>query len=629
MSIENMDTKNGGRSWQPALILSALGVVYGDIGTSPLYAIRECFWGSHAQAVTYENVLGVLSLIIWSLVLVVSVKYLGFVMRVSNKGEGGILALLALLMPERSRPNRRTAVILTLGICGAGLLYGDGVITPSLTVLSAIEGLNVATKVFEPYVVPIAAGILIGLFALQRHGTARVGTAFGPVMVLWFFTLVVLGVRGILMAPQVLLAFNPLHAIHFFSHNGWLGFGVLGAVFLVVTGSEALYADMGHFGIAPIRHGWFGLVLPSLLVNYLGQGALLLRHPSLAENPFYSLAPSWGLYPLVALSTLAAIIASQALISGAFSLTMQAVQLGFLPRMSVLHTSPDLRGQIYVPAVNWMLLLGCLLLVAGFGASSRLAAAYGIAVTFTMVITTLLFALAVRHLYGWELWKVSLLTVLFLAVDLAFTGANLLKVAHGGWVPLVMGLAVFTVMTTWRAGRRRLREKLSGSILPIEQFLEDMKHAKRARVPGLAVFMAGNPDGTPLALLHNLKHNRVLHERNVLLNISIRESARVDPAERLKVEHLSPDFLRITAAYGFMEDPDVPRLLASCQEEGFDWQKATFFLSSEAIVPSRNPRLRPWRAWLFGVLSRNAQKATAFFRLPPNRVVELGMQIEL
>jgi KUP system potassium uptake protein len=614
-----------------ALTVGALGVVYGDIGTSPLYALRECFLtGSHLAA-TPDNVLGVLSLILWAIILLVAVKYIGFVMQANNHGEGGILSLLALALPNREKPGRTGSFLLGLGIIGAGLLYGDGIITPSLTVLSAVEGLNVATPMFEHYVAAITVIILIGLFVIQRHGTGKVGGAFGPVMAIWFITIAVLGVRGILLEPSVLKAVNPWYGCVFLATDPKLAFVVLGAVVLAVTGAEALYADMGHFGAKPIRQAWYGLVMPSLFLNYLGQGALILHTPEAKENPFFLLAPSWALYPLVGLATLAAIIASQALISGVFSLTMQAVQLGFLPRMLVTHTSAEQRGQIYVPHANWTLMISCIVLVLGFGSSSRLAAAYGIAVTLTMITTTILFYYAARLLWKWSEAKAGVFVVFFLIIELAFCSANLLKVAHGGWVPLVLGAVVFVLMSTWRSGRRLLREKLQASTLPLDAFLADLHTFKTARVSGTAVFMSGNPQGAPLALLHNLKHNKVLHERNVLLTIIIKEVAHVPQKERIQVDKLQEGFLRVTGIYGFMDRPLIPELLEQCAQFDlkFEMSKTTFFLSSESIIPGHKRGMMRWRKYLFSLMSRNSQRATAYFNLPPNRVVELGMQVEM
>ncbi len=626
-----MKQESSGRAQQVALTVAALGVVYGDIGTSPLYAMRECFHASHGIPPTQANVLGVLSLILWSLFLIVSLKYLSFVLRADNRGEGGILALMALAVPNRADGRKRTRLLLTLGVFGAGLLYGDGVITPTMTVLSAVEGLNVATRAFEPYLVSLTVVILIGLFVIQRHGTGRVGRAFGPVMVVWFLVLGFLGIRGLLLEPKVLWALNPLWGLRFLLEGGWTGFVVIGSVFLAVTGAEALYADMGHFGIKPIRQAWFVLVLPGLVLNYLGQAALVLQDPTTVENPFYRLAPSWAQYPLVALATAAAVIASQALITGVYSLTMQAVQLGFLPRLAVTHTSSQQRGQIYVPFANAMLMVACISLALGFGSSSRLAAAYGIAVTLTMVITTLLFAVVAHQRWNWPAWKVLVWTSLFLGLELAYCGANMLKVSQGGWVPLVLGGVLYLIMATWRRGRELLRERLKRTIVPLDLLMSDLQTYNLTRVPGTAVFMAGDSRGAPLALLHNLKHNSVLHERNVILTIVTSEEARVEASRRATVEDLGMGFVRIIGHYGFMERPDVPELLDISRKQNlvFDLQRTTFFLSSETILPGKTPGMPRWRARLFALLARNAQRTTAFFSLPPNRVVELGMQIEM
>jgi KUP system potassium uptake protein len=592
--------------------------------------MRECFHGTHPIQPTRGNVFGVLSLFFWSLVIIVSIKYLIFVMRANNKGEGGILALLSLAFPERESGSRTRLWFVSLGVFGAALLYGDGMITPVISVLGAIEGLNVATPVFEPYIVPITAAILVGLFSFQSIGTGRVGFIFGPIMLLWFATITVLGIRGIARAPEVLAALNPLHAIRFFPANGFLGFIVLGAVFLCVTGAEALYADMGHFGIHPIRRAWFWIVLPALLLNYFGQGALVLTNPEAARNPFYFLAPEWGVYPLVILATTAAVIASQALIAGAFSLTMQAIQLGYFPRLVIQHTSHAERGQIYMPQVNWTLMLACVGLVIGFGSSSNLAAAYGIAVSLTMVITTCLFYFAARHLWGWSPWLAGLEVAIFLTVEVAFLGANGLKIGHGGWFPIVVGAVVFTLMSTWKTGRKILRDKLAASSLPYDLFLSDVKANPPLRVPGTAVFMSGSAEGTPVALLHNLKHNKVLHDRVIILTVATRDIPYVNETDRLKVEKSESGFYRIMGYFGFMEEPNVPRLLQLCQKEGIEFheEETTFFLSRETIIPTRLPGMALWRERLFATMSRNAQHATTFFRLPVNRVVELGMQVE-
>jgi KUP system potassium uptake protein len=617
--------------YQSGLVLGALGVVYGDIGTSPLYALRECFYGSSRVPVTHDNILGVLSLFFWSLMIIVSVKYLLFVMRANNKGEGGDLALLALAFPDRENPTRGTGYAILLGVFGAALLYGDGMITPAVSVLGAIEGLTVATPVFQDYIVPITVLIIVGLFSFQRIGTGTVGSIFGPIMLVWFVVISILGIRGITNAPEVLLAFNPLYGIRFLVTNGWIGFVVLGAVFLCVTGAEALYADMGHFGIRPIRRAWFWFVFPALLLNYLGQGALLLKNPAAAANPFYFLAPSWAIYPLVLLATAAAVIASQALISGAYSLTMQAIQLGYFPRLVIQHTSHAEKGQIYMPQVNWTLMVMCVGLVVGFRTSSNLAAAYGIAVTLTMSITTILFFFAAQRLWGWSAWLAGLVCSVFLVIEVAFLSANGLKIAHGGWFPLVVGAVIFTLMSTWKTGRKILRAKLAASSLPYDLFLDDVKANPPVRVPGTAVFMSGSAEGTPMALLHNLKHNKVLHERVVILTVATRDVPFVGEAERVKLQKSEHGFYRIVGYFGFMEEPDVPRLLWLCEKEGLDFkpEQTTFFLSRETIIPTKMPGMTLWREGLFAAMSRNAQHATTFFRLPANRVVELGMQVEL
>jgi len=613
------------------LMLGALGVVYGDIGTSPLYALRECFHGRHSVTPTSDNVIGVLSLIFWSLLIIVSVKYLVFVLRANDKGEGGILALLSLAVPDSRKKLRLRTWLIALGMFGAALLYGDGIITPSISVLSAVEGLKVATPAFERYVVPITIVILVVLFSFQCAGTGRVGAIFGPIMIVWFVTLALLGLREILHEPGVLVAFNPWYGLRFLLAEGWLGFTVLGAVFLVVTGGEALYADMGHFGVKPIRRDWFGLVLPALMLNYLGQGALLLENATFAENPFYNLAPGWMLYPLVALATLATVIASQALISGAFSLTMHALQLGYLPRMNIRHTSSTTRGQIYMPHINWLLMLACIGLVLGFKSSSNLAAAYGIAVTLTMMITSVLFFFAAQKQFGWNKTKAAVICGIFLIIETAFFGANALKITHGGWFPLVIGALLFTCMATWRTGRDLLRRRLQSSSLPIEAFLDSLDQTPPVRVKGNAVFMTGNRDGTPLALLHNLKHNHVLHERVVLLTIEVQEVARIDPEQRIEINRLGRGMFQLIGRYGFMDQPQVVDLLESCGAQGLDLRlsNTSFFLSRERIVPSDSRRMARWREWLFAVMSRNAQPATEYFGVPPGRVVELGMQVKI
>ncbi len=610
------------------LCLASLGIVYGDIGTSPLYALRECFYGEHAVPPNSANVLGVLSLIVWSLVLIISVKYLILILRADNRGEGGILALATLV----SDVARRGKLLLLLGLFGAALLYADGMITPAISVLSAVEGLHVATPFFDPYVVPAAIVILVGLFLFQSRGTTTVGRIFGPITVLWFVTIAALGIQHMLQAPQVLAALNPLHAITFFVDNGTQGFVVLGSVFLAVTGGEALYADIGHFGTAPIRITWFAVVLPSLILNYFGQGALLLVDPSAAENPFYRMAPSWALFPLVLLATAAAIIASQAIISGAFSLTMQAIQLGYIPRLRVNYTSARVIGQIYVPIVNWALMLAAVGLVIGFQTSTHLAAAYGVAITTTMLITTILFYFVARKRWHWPLWLVLPIEVFFISIDLAFFGANMLKVLHGGWFPILISAGILFLMLTWRKGRRVLREHIGNVCLPLDDFLPSLRDQNIRRVPGTAVFMSGNRFGTPFALLHNLKHNKVLHETVALLTVRTEEVPYLsDEKKRVEAEELAEGFWRVVVHYGFMERPDVPAALALLNEPKltFSPMRTTFFIGRETILAKRKLDLSQWRGSVFAWMTRNAGDVTSYFNIPPNAVVELGARVEL
>ena len=616
-----------------ALAVGALGVVYGDIGTSPLYALRECFLGEHGVDVSHANVLGVLSLIFWSLIILVSIKYLSFVLRADNKGEGGILALLALAFPDRktTQTSRLANIMIICGLFGTALLYGDGIITPAISVLSAVEGLNVTTTFFEPYIIPITVAILVALFSVQRFGTGRVGKVFGVVTVIWFIALAALGLRGILMAPRILAALNPMHGLHFFIENGWKSFAVLGSVFLAVTGAEALYADMGHFGRKPIRLAWFVIVLPALTLNYFGQGALLLEHPNAAQNPFYMLAPNWAIYPMVILATAATVIASQALISGAFSLTMQAVQLGYFPRLRIEHTSSMEKGQVYIAQVNWWLMLACIGLVIGFRSSSNLAAAYGIAVTMTMLITTMLFFFAAQRLWNWSKARALLVCVPFLAIELAFFGANALKVMHGGWFPIVIGIVVFTLLSTWKTGRRLLGEKLQRATIPLSMFFEDVAANPPTRVRGTAIYLSGRTGSVPLSLLHNLKHNKVLHKRVVFLTITAHETSHIEEEDRIEVEDLQNGFYRVVGHFGFMEDPDVPKLLERCNEKGLDLNanEFSYFLSKETLIPTPGRGMMVWREVLFSIMARNATSASSFFKLPPNKVVELGMQVEI
>jgi KUP system potassium uptake protein len=613
------------------LSLAAFGVVYGDIGTSPIYAIRESFLKEHGVAPIPANVLGVLSLIFWSLILVISIKYLIFIMRADNRGEGGILALTSLVTPVGALRGGRW-ILISLGLFATALLYGDGMITPAISVLSAVEGLGVATPFFDPYILPITIAILVGLFAFQSRGTAGVGKVFGPITLTWFATLAVLGVSHIVDQPQVLLAVSPHHAVRFFLDNGWNSFLVLGSVFLVVTGGEALYADMGHFGRKPIRLDWFIVVLPCLLLNYFGQGALIIGRPETVENPFFLMAPGWALYPLVLITTAATIIASQALISGSYSLTMQAVQLGYAPRVGIEHTSTQEIGQIYIPAINWALMLACIGLVLGFRTSSNIAAAYGVAVTTTMVVTSILFFVLAREKWKWSLPVAILVGGLFLVVDLAFWGANLLKIPNGGWFPLVVGCVVFTLLTTWKRGRQILARRMRTGTLPRELFLQDITARPPVRVDGTAVYLYSNSQGTPPALLHNLKHNKVLHDRVVFLSIETEEVPFVEPAARVTIERLANGVYQIILHYGFMEDADVPKALSGITHEGLEFRpmETTYFLGRETLIASKQVKgMAVWRERLFGLMTRNARSAASFFHLPPNRVVELGTQVEL
>jgi KUP system potassium uptake protein len=615
-----------------ALALSALGVVYGDIGTSPLYAFRESFRGhGHHLPVTEADVLGVLSLILWSLVVIISVKYVAFVMRADNHGEGGILALTSLV----ARGDGRRILVL-VGLLGAALFYGDGVITPAISVLSAVEGTEVATQGFEGYVLPVAVAILAGLFAIQRRGTAAIGRLFGPVMVVWFSTLTALGAVQVAAQPAVLRALNPLHGADFLVRNGVTGFRALGSVFLVVTGGEALYADMGHFGRRPIALGWFSFVLPALLVNYFGQGALLLGEPGSIDNPFYRLAPDWGVLPLVVLATAATIIASQALISGTFSLTMQAVQLGYLPRVAIRHTSPLAYGQVFVPAVNWALAMACILVVLGFRSSTGLAAAYGVAVTAAMVVTTVLFYVALRERFRWKAGPAGALCAGFLAVEVGFLAANLLKLPAGGWFPLVVGATVFTVLTTWRTGRRLVAERIRGGGVPLAVLLDrlfarDHGPDDVTRVPGTAVFLFSNPKLAPPALVTNLRCNRVLHETVVIVSVVTDHVPRVLPARRSQTSDLGHGVHQVVLHYGFMEDPDVPSGLRQGPANRLAVYAApvTHILGAESLVVTDRPGMARWREHLFARLSRNASNATDYFSLPDDCTITLGTRVEL
>ena len=614
------------------LCLAALGIVYGDIGTSPLYAVRECFTGPHPIECVRLNILGVLSLIFWALVLIISIKYLVFILRADNRGEGGILSLTALVMPLRAAARTRPGVIVILGLFGAALLYADGIITPAISVLSAVEGLNVAAPgLFDRYVELFTIVILVALFLFQPRGTARVGVVFGPVLVLWFLTLAVLGIGNLLRAPEALMAVSPHYAIEFFWHNGWQAFLTLGTVFLAVTGGEALYADIGHFGRRPIRVAWFSFVLPALVLNYFGQGAYLLHEPAGAAHPLYGMAPGWARFPLVGLASAAAVIASQAIITGAFSLTLQAVQLGYVPRLTIRHTSAHQIGQIYIPIVNWALMIACIATVLGFHSSSNLAAAYGVAITMTMVITTLLFYVLVRERWNWSLPVALAGCGFFLLIDLAFFGANLTKIRSGGWFPLAVAGMVFILMSTWRRGRQLVARRMRENLIPLELFLAELLSNPPIRVPGVAVFLSSNPVGTPPALRHNVAHNKVLHELCVIVCVQTAEIPHVAAADRIDVEEIGEGFWRLILKYGFMEEPNLPEALVSVRHPGLRIVEGqvSYFLGRETLLSTAAPGMARWREGLFALMSRNAQTAMAFFKLPPERVVELGVQVEL
>jgi KUP system potassium uptake protein len=614
------------------LTLAALGIVYGDIGTSPLYAIKEVFGSAHHPVpITPDNVLGVLSLFLWSLIIVVTLKYVSFIMRAHNKGEGGVIALLTLALHNGDPASRRQKLLIALGLFGAALFYGDGVITPAISVLSAVEGLEIITPAFKPYVQPITLVILTGLFFFQRRGTASVGALFGPIMVLWFAVLAAFGALAVIEHPAVLAAVSPVYGFNFLLGNSTLGFFALGAVVLCITGAEALYADMGHFGAKPIRYAWLGYVLPALLINYFGQGALLLADPTAVENPFYLLAPDWARYPLVILATVATIIASQAVISGAFSITQQAIQLGYTPRLEIQHTSDREIGQIYLPAINWLLLIAIIGLVVGFQTSSNLAAAYGIAVTGTMLITNLLaIAVAVR-LWQWSPWRAVLGALPFIVIDLGFFLANSVKIPDGGWFPLAFGLGIFVLLTTWKRGRELLHDRLAADALQLKPFVDDMAASGIERVPGTAIFLTPDPEAVPHALLHSIKHFKTLHEQVVILSVSVFDVPYVPDIDRIEVRRLAGNFAQVVVQYGYKDEPDIPAALALCTEAGLpiEMMDASFFLGRETLIPKLKSDMAYWRELLFVAMFRNAGSATAYFRIPSNRVVELGAQIVL
>ncbi len=616
------------RRYLLTLSLGALGVVYGDIGTSPLYAFRECFSKEHGLLPTPANILGILSLVFWSLTIVISIKYLAFVMRADNRGEGGILALMSLVRPRKSK---RRGILLALGLFGAALLYGDGMITPAITVLSAVEGLGVVTHRFQPYIVPICVVVLIGLFWVQKYGTAKIGAFFGPIMMLWFAVLGVLGIWQISHDPRVLWAILPTHAVRFFVDNHLTGFLVLGSVFLVVTGGEALYADMGHFGIRPIRLAWFVFVLPALLLNYFGQGAFLLHTPTGTAEPFFLMAPKWAVLPLVILATAASVIASQAVISGAYSITRQATQLGYLPRIRVRHTSAREMGQIYISSINWALMFAAIGLVLTFKHSTNLAAAYGVAVTATMAVTTMLFASFAHERWGWSYARVSLLAAPLLVIDVAFFAANIVKIFDGGWFPLAVGLFIFILMSTWRLGRRILSERLTEQSISIESFMKELEQERLPRVPGTAIFMSRAPEGVPTTLLHNIKHNKIVHRRVVLLTVETEDRSHLGEEERFEWSDIGNGVYRMTLHFGFMEDPNIPDVLEriGSGDMRFNPMATSYFLGRETLIPTKRRGMAIWREHFFAWMVRNSSSASVFFSLPPNQVIELGAQVEL
>jgi KUP system potassium uptake protein len=618
------------KSRPSTLIIGAIGVVFGDIGTSPLYALKETFAGHHPMGVEPASILGVLSLIFWTIMALVTLKYVAIIMRADNRGEGGSLALLA-RVTELTKNSHATWFVTMLGIFAAALFYGDSMITPAISVLSAVEGLDVVAPQLKGYVLPITAVVLTGLFWIQRHGTGVVGRFFGPVMCAWFGILAVLGIISIWQAPAVLVALNPAYALAFLVHDPWHSFLSLGAVVLAVTGGEALYTDMGHFGKFPIRAAWFTFVLPALVLNYYGQGALLLKDPSAIQNPFYLLAPSWALIPMVMLATAATVIASQAVISGAFSVARQAVQLGYLPRMKIVHTSHMEAGQIYVPFTNWTLYVAVMALVFGFQSSSNLAAAYGIAVTGTMMIDTILVSFVVFLAWRWNPWLAAPLLGALLLIDLAFFSANAIKLLQGGWFPIVIALASFTTLTTWRRGRRLLFQEMGNLTMPLDQFIQSIEKTPLKQVSNTAIYLTSRPEGAPSALLHNIKHNEVLHARNVLITVLTAEIPSVAEADRIEITDLGKTFYRVFVRYGFMEQPDIPKALEACEAKGltFDLDKTSFFLSREVVVPKLAPPMMLWRELFFIWMLRNAQSATDFFRIPTNRVVELGTLVEI
>ncbi len=617
------------------LALGALGVVFGDIGTSPLYALRETFLNEAGLLLSHDNILGILSIIFWSLILVISIKYQALVLRADNRGEGGALSLMTLLLRslaiEAKGDSKRRFVIVSFGVMGAALLFGDGMITPAISVISAIEGLKYVTPAFDPYIIPITIFIINALFLVQRFGTGRIGFIYGPVLLVWFVVLGTLGIRGILMVPEVLQAVDPRYAVNFFLDHKVGSLAVIGSVFLVITGGEALYADMGHFGRSPIRRAWFFVALPGLLLNYFGQGALLYSDPEAISNPFFMLAPEWGLLPLVILSAVASIMASQGMISGVFSITRQAIQLGLLPRLTIVHTSSQEAGQIYVPFMNWALFGGVIWFILTFRTSSQMAGAYGVAVTVTMLLTTVMTFFVSNTKWRWSWLKAVLIFVPFFIIDFVFVVANITKVNDGGWAPLMIAGGGYIAMKTWQRGRRILYEKLKERSVSVEEFCQMLLKQPPIRISGTAVYMAGDPWGVPVPLLHNLKHNKVLHERVAILTIQTLEFPTVPKANRLELQEVIPNFYRIIVKYGYMEIPKMKHILNACRERDLNFKvnETTFVLGRETILASAKPSMPLWQEKIFAIMSRNAQRPTAFFRIPPNQVIEVGIQVEI
>lgn len=616
----------------PAITLAALGVVFGDIGTSPLYALRQCFLTAHI-AITEATVLGILSLIFWCMMLTISFKYVTIIMRADNNGEGGIMSLLALNLRSNRIADNRKIYLIALGFIGASLFFGDGIITPAISVLSAIEGLSIATPMFNKWLMPLAIGILTALFLVQRHGTGTMGKFFGPITLTWFASIGLIGIHSISQTPYVLSMLSPHWALNFIFHQPFVAFLTMGAVILTVTGGEALYADMGHFGRLPIRLGWFIIVLPCLLLNYAGQGALLLRNPSAIENPFYLLVPEWGLYPMIALATAAAVIASQAVITGVFSMANQAIQLRYLPRLTVHHTSDVEQGQIYLPFINWILYVSILLLIVIFKNSANLANAYGVAVTMTMLCDTILISILAYGFWRWPKWKVALFAIPFLVIDSIFIGSTSLKIISGGWVPILIGAIVFTILMTWKTGREIVFNRLEKDALPLDLFIKSVSLSDETQfVPGQAVFLTGNPNIVPHAMLHNIKHNKVLHERNIMVTVITRDVPYVPDQERIRVEVLDKRFQRVFVYYGFKDQPDIPNALELAYKQlevEFDMMHISFFISRDRLIHTVGDGMAPWREKLFISMQRNTSPVSDFYQIPPNRVVEMGSQIEI